>query len=89
MTEPSSLPQWTQAMLVELGLDMDVDIKLVLDLARDAAHAVERPAAPVTTYLLGVAAAKRSGGDGTEPSDVAAVAEQLTRLAQGWRATPR
>ena len=27
----------------------------MLDLARDAAHAVDRPAAPLTAYLLGMA----------------------------------
>lgn len=86
MTERSQLPEWTDAVLAELGLDMGVDIKLVLDLARDAAHAVERPAAPLTTYLLGVAAAKRSSGDGVGAADVEAVASQLTGLAQRWRA---
>ena len=83
MTERSQLPEWTQAVLAELGLDIEVDLKLVLDLARDAAHAVERPAAPVTTYLLGVAAAKRS--ETVAASDVEAAARQLTRLAERWR----
>lgn len=86
MTERSQLPEWTAAALAELGLDEYVDIKLVLDLARDAAHAVERPAAPVTTYLLGVAAGRRSGGSGPDPADVEALAGQLTRLAQRWHA---
>ena len=27
----------------------------MLDLARDAAHEIERPAAPLTTFLVGVA----------------------------------
>lgn len=86
MTERSELPEWTQTVVAELGLDVNVDLELVLDLARDAAHAVERPAAPLTTYLLGVAATRRSGGDGPDPADVEAVAAQLTRLAERWRA---
>ena len=86
MTERSHLPEWTQAMLDELGLDTEVDLKLVLDLARDAAHAVERPAAPVTTYLLGIAAATRAGGARVQGEDVEAVRDRLTLLAQQWAA---
>lgn len=86
MNDRSRLPEWTQAVIAELGLDVEVDVELVLDLARDAAHAVERPAAPLTTYLLGVAAAQRSVG-GVDPAEVEAVAAQLTRLAEDWRAT--
>ena len=50
----------------------------MLDVARDVAHAVERPAAPVTAYLLGVAV-----GRGADP---ATAAEALSALA-GTRAT--
>ena len=38
----------------EVELD-DHAIRTLLDLARDAAHEVERPAAPLTTFLVGVA----------------------------------
>lgn len=86
MTDRSQLPEWTAAAVAELGLDVDVDLKLVLDLARDAAHAVERPAAPITTYLLGIAAAQRSASGGVQAADVQAVSAQLTRLAQQWAA---
>jgi len=48
----------------------------VLDLARDVAHGVARPAAPLTTYLAGLAV-----GAGQDAGDVAA---RITRLAQGW-----
>lgn len=43
------------------GLDIsDVDLDTetlhtVLDLARDAAHQIDRPAAPLTSFLVGVA----------------------------------
>lgn len=47
-----------------LGVERDrVDVQAVLDLARDAAHHVERPAAPVTTYIAGLAAGLAGGGD--------------------------
>jgi hypothetical protein len=57
-----SLDTWVAAMAAELGLDeLDLDVDQVLDLAADAAHAVVRPAAPLTTFIAGFAAG-RSGG---------------------------
>ncbi len=38
-----------------LGLDHVADRDVVLDLARDVAHGVAGPAAPLTTYLAGLA----------------------------------
>ncbi len=51
------LDEWITAVKDELGIDLDVDTGLLLDLARDAAHGVARPAAPLTTFLVGYAAA--------------------------------
>lgn len=75
----TTLERWTQAACAELGLDpADVDPRAVLDLARDVAHGVERPAAPLTAYLLGVAV-----GRGTDPRAGAAA---LAALAGSWTA---
>jgi hypothetical protein len=75
----STLDDWTDALCAELGLDpKDVDQKTVLNLARVAAHTVDRPAAPLTTYLLGVAV-----GRGQPLPETAAKAQQLAR---GWQA---
>ncbi|GAB3162624.1 hypothetical protein GCM10027059_15670 [Myceligenerans halotolerans] len=53
----TDLKTWISALETELGLEPGtVDMNAVLDLARDAAHAVARPAAPVTTYAVGYAA---------------------------------
>lgn len=71
-----NLQEWTATVQAALGTDADVDADLVLDVARDAAHAVERPAAPLTTFLLGYAAAQR-GGSAKDIADVAAI---LTRM---------
>lgn len=64
--EKQMLTEWTERLAAELGLDLErdlaLDVNAVLDLARDAAHTVERPAAPVTTFLVGYAAALRGGG---------------------------
>ncbi|MGH3751051.1 MAG: DUF6457 domain-containing protein, partial [Micromonosporaceae bacterium] len=52
------LTDWADTVRQALDLDPDlakVDEKLILDVARDAAHGVARPAAPLTTYLLGIA----------------------------------
>jgi hypothetical protein len=55
----STLEEWTAAVRNGLGLDpgplSTPETRAVLDLARDVAHAVDRPAAPLTAYLLGVA----------------------------------
>jgi len=74
------LDDWITALTRELGLDGSVDEGLLLDVARDAAHNVARPAAPVTTFLVGLAAG-RAGGS-TE--DVAYAAAVASRLAASW-----
>lgn len=72
---------WTTAACRALDLDpATVDTGMVLDLARDVAHHVLRPAAPVTAYLLGVAV-----GQGADP---AAAAGTLAVLAQAWAPAP-
>lgn len=78
------LSQWTsaarQALATDLGVEIpEIDVQLLLDVARDAAHAVDRPAAPITTYLLGYAAALAGG-----PDKAAQGAATLTRLAAEW-----
>ena len=45
----------TQALQIPEGAPTDHTIRTLLSLARDAAHEVERPAAPLTTFLVGVA----------------------------------
>ncbi|MFF7263126.1 NTP transferase domain-containing protein [Streptomyces sp. NPDC008159] len=74
------LDEWISAVKDELGIDLDVDTRELLDLARDAAHNVARPAAPLTTFLVGYAAAKAGGG----PEAVAEAARKATALALGW-----
>ncbi|OLT28398.1 molybdopterin-guanine dinucleotide biosynthesis protein [Nocardiopsis sp. CNR-923] len=76
-----TLAEWAEMVRAELDLTGDgpvekADVDRVLDLARDAAHSVARPAAPLTTYLLGVAV-----GRGADP-DAAAAALSALALAQ-------
>jgi hypothetical protein len=53
------LKQWLSTLSAELetsDVAMDDDaVRTLLDLARDSAHEVERIAAPLTTYLVGIA----------------------------------
>jgi hypothetical protein len=72
-----TLDDWVAVVVADLGLQTGVDVRHLLDLARDVAHGVERPAAPVTTYLVGMAVAA-----GADPVDVA---ERVRALAAGWQ----
>jgi len=78
MTQDSSMDDWIDAVRRELDIDTAVDVTAILDVARVAAHGVARPAAPVTTFLLGVAAAA-----GVDPAEAAA---RIEALAEGWPA---
>ncbi|MEV7425424.1 MULTISPECIES: NTP transferase domain-containing protein [unclassified Streptomyces] len=77
----SVLDEWMTAVKEELGIELDVDTHVLLDLARDAAHGVARPAAPLTTFLVGYAAG-RAAGDG--PEAVAEASRKATALALRW-----
>ncbi|MEV4257147.1 DUF6457 domain-containing protein [Spirillospora sp. NPDC049652] len=76
------LTEWTAAVQAELGIDIEVDRALLLALAGDAAHGVARPAAPLTTFLVGYAAGRAGGG----PDEVAAAARRAGYLAARWSA---
>lgn len=74
------LDDWTTALCAELDLSADVDVAALLDLARDAAHNVARPAAPLTTFLVGLAAG-RAGGTS---ADIQSAIDTARALAQSW-----
>lgn len=73
----STMDEWTAAVCGALGLDPGkADLGVVLDLTRDVAHGVARPAAPFTAYLVGVAV-----GRGLPVADAVA---RVSALASGW-----
>ncbi|MFJ3905251.1 NTP transferase domain-containing protein [Streptomyces sp. NPDC090025] len=82
----SVLDEWITAVKDELGIDLDVDTGVLLDLARDAAHGVARPAAPLTTFLVGYAAASAAGAGGGGPAAVTEAAAKAAALAERWAA---
>lgn len=57
-----TLDAWIAEVRDELGIDLTVDVPELLDLARVVAHGVARPAAPLTTFLVGYAAGRQGGG---------------------------
>lgn len=72
-----SLQEWVDTLSAQLGADYSVDeesMHIILDLARDAAHEVLRPAAPLTTFLVGVAVGRGAA--------LGAVAAQATQIVQ-------
>ena len=75
------MEEWVGALAAHLGLRRDqVDITAVLDLARDAATSVQRPAAPITTYLAGLAAGLAGGSPEAGEQAIFRAAE----LAKSW-----
>lgn len=72
----STVDDWLDEASKALGVEADIDSVLILDLAREVAHGVARPAAPLTSYLLGLAVA--SGADPLK------AAETLTHLVREW-----
>ncbi|GHH71227.1 hypothetical protein GCM10017673_24370 [Streptosporangium violaceochromogenes] len=71
------LAEWIELVCRELGVDpQKVDRDALLDLTKEVAHGVARPAAPLTAYVLGLAQ-----GAGSVPPEAVA---RLTALARGW-----
>ncbi|MGH1564520.1 DUF6457 domain-containing protein [Mumia sp. DW29H23] len=77
-----SLQDWSDTVCAELGIEPDFDLDAILEAARDVAHAVERPAAPLTAFLVGYAAAKAGGS----ADDLDQALDQVTALAARWEA---
>ncbi len=79
----NTVERWVAALSAELSIEIDdLDVQALLDVARDAAHSVVRPAAPLSTFLIGYAAGKR-GAAGNDISDECAKA---SGLADAWPA---
>ena len=70
------LSSWLTAVSNEFSIQGEVSIDALLDVARVVAHDVERPAVPVTMFLLGQAVAAG------EPFDVAVA--RIDLMARSW-----
>jgi hypothetical protein len=78
-----TLTEWTDRLSEALGIDVEFEPDAILDLARDAAHLVDRPAAPLTTFLVGYAAAARGGKPDDLEDCVDIAAELASRQSEG------
>jgi hypothetical protein len=80
----NTLQEWVSLVCQELNIGDAVSPAAmqsrVLDLSRDVAHEVARPAAPLTAYLLGLAAGRSSDPETTAEE----LANRLSLLAQRW-----
>lgn len=67
---PEQWRNWVEKTCAALDLDPAlVDIDQIHDLSRDVAHQVERPLAPVSTFILGLAIGIRIGrGEADDPA---------------------
>lgn len=74
------MDDWIEEVCGALAIEEDVDVDLLLDLSRDVAHGVERRAAPVTTYIVGLAAAR----EGNDPEAAASAARIVRALVKKW-----
>ncbi len=86
MGDPTpDIQEWVAAAARQLGLDLaeaarDELVTAVLDLTADVAHGVSRPAAPVTAFLVGLAAGRAVDPVAAVPGRIAAVRD----LAALW-----
>lgn len=83
---PEALDAWASALRTRFGLDgEDLPVGLILDLARDVAIGVARPAAPFSAFAAGLVAG-RAGGS---PDDVRDAVAAISELARTWGEAPR
>ncbi len=76
----SAMDRWIMAVSSDLGVDPGTaDARVILDVAREVAHNVDRPAAPVTAYLIGVAVGRGM--------PLTSAAKRVRALAGGWAGT--
>lgn len=74
--QAARLASWLERLSEGLGVPVPSDVAAILDVAKDAAHSIERPAAPVTTFMLGYAVSQ--GGD------IRLAADTVARLARDF-----
>jgi hypothetical protein len=84
MVGMNTLKEWVDLVSQELGItDLVSQAAMqsrVLDMSKDVAHDVARPAAPLTAYLLGLAAGRSSDPEATADE----LAQQVCLLARRW-----
>jgi hypothetical protein len=78
---PEALDDWAAALCEHFGLSPeDVPVAAVLDLTRDVANGVARPAAPLGAFVAGLVA----GRAGADPAAVREALAAVAALAGQW-----
>ena len=79
----NELDEFIRTTCQALGVDRTVvDRDLILELTKDVAHNVTRPAAPISAFIVGLAAG-RAGGD---VDAIRAAVTKVAALAAGYTA---
>ncbi len=80
-SHPAILDEWLAVVADNFGLEAtEVSIPQILNVAADVAHSVARPAAPLSTFLLGLALGKSAGATSLDD-----LAKNLSALAKSWQ----
>ncbi|WP_169580934.1 MULTISPECIES: DUF6457 domain-containing protein [Microbacterium] len=78
---PEALDAWAATLRQRFGLsEEDVPVAAVLDLTRDVANGVARPAAPLGAFVAGLVA----GRAGTDAAQVRRALAEVAALAESW-----
>ena len=84
------LDDWLREAAATLGVEVadaavlgEEAATLLLDVTREVAHGVARPAGPLSTFVLGLALGSGGGID-----DLRRLARRLADLADAWEADP-
>ena len=81
---PEALDAWAATLRQRFDLaEDDVPVAAVLDLTRDVANGVARPAAPLGAFVAGLVA----GRAGTDPAQVQEALAAVAALAESWDAS--
>lgn len=70
------MKKWIEDLEKNLGLSENYNSTAILDAARIAAHTIERPAAPITTFLMGIAFANGK--------PLAEIVKVIETMAENW-----
>lgn len=87
-SQEETLEEWCRALLQAFELEgVEVDVNEILSVAGVAAHAVVRPAAPLTTFIAGFAAGMASGsGQAPDSASMKAALDVARKLSKDYAA---
>lgn len=84
------MDRWLGEVCAELGLDrsvLDANTVTMLALIKEVAHGPSRPGAPMTAFLVGLAAGTASSDPAAQAAAVPGHVAAVTRLVEHWTAT--